>query len=275
MAESEDSGESFSDDEDERVFGLDNLRFYKQCIRRLEHNDPYFAILHISISERMAMRIGIYLWQNKHVYNLKLSSCGLNDNKMHHLFGKIALQNRTNTYISEVDILGKLMANERSLVRNVTSFTQLIEVDISGNNFGTSGLDVLIKSLAGSRIEILNISCCTLDGISQLTGTRLCQRLNKLDISGNTLTLDDANTVSMLLDNEYPNLRRLNLNDCGITDEFVEAMSPALSKNKSLRYLNLINDPYRLRYPNIVGPRGVTAISKAICDCSSFKNFLA
>jgi hypothetical protein len=197
---------------------------------------------------------------------------------MHHLFGKIALQNETNAYLLQVDILGKLMVNERSLVRNVldgvTSFTQLIKVDISSNKFGTNGLDVLVKSLAGSPIEELNISCCRLDGISPLTGTRLCQRLKELYISGNSLRLDDANTVSMLLDNGYPNLRQLYLKECGITDEFVEAMSPALSKNKSLRCLNLTNYS-RGEIPNVIGPRGVTAISKAICDCSSFKSILA
>ena len=176
-------GGTFSDDEDEIAFGSDVgsqgralKRLYKHSIWWLKHNDPYFGILNIScyISERMAMRIGIYLWQNKHVKNLNLSSCGLDDNEMHHLFGKIALQNRTNAYLLEVDILGKLMAIERSLVRNVlegvTNFTRLVEVDISRNFFGTSGLDVLIKSLAGSPIEEINLSCCRLDGISPLTG---------------------------------------------------------------------------------------------------------
>jgi hypothetical protein len=178
------------------------------------------------------------------------------------------------------------MVNERSLVRNVldgvTSFTQLIKVDVSSNKFGTNGLDVLVKSLAGSPIEELNISCCRLDGIFPLTGTRLCQRLKQLDISGNTLRLDDANTVSMLLDNGYPNLRLLELRNCGITDEFVEAMSPALSKNKSLRCLKMHNyDPnfhaahVQGKISNVIGPRGAAALSKAICDLSTFKNILA
>jgi hypothetical protein len=277
-------GGTFSDDEDELAFGSDDedKLLYKHNIWWLKHNDPYFSTLNIScsISERMAMRIGIYLWQNKYVKNLKLSYC-LDDDKMHHLFGKIALQNITNAYILEVDILGKLMANEQSLVRyvleGVTSFTQLVKVDISSNHFGMSGLDVLVRSLAGSPIEELNISWCGLDGISPLTGTRLCPRLDELDISGNTLRLDDANTVSMLLDNGYPNLRQLNLKVCGITDEFVEAMSPALSKNKSLRYLNLFNFTQGEigLGSNVIGPRGLTAISKAICDCSSFKSILA
>ena len=174
-------GGTFSDDEDEIAFGSDDedgsqgrllRRLYKHSIWRLKHNDPNFGILNIScfVTERMAMRIGIYLWQNKHVKNLNLSYCGLDDNEMHHLFGKIALQNKTNAYILEVDILGKLMAIERSLVRNVlegvTSFTQLVKLDVSFNKFGTNGLDVLVKSLAGSQIKELNISCCRLDGIS-------------------------------------------------------------------------------------------------------------
>lgn len=288
-------GGTFSDDEDEIAFGSDDedgsqgralKRLYKHSIWRLKHNDPNFGILNIScfVSERMAMRIGIYLWQNKHVKNLNLSYCGLDDNEMHHLFGKIALQNKTNAYLLEVDILGKLMANERSLVRNVlervTSFTRLVEVDVSFNKFGMNGLDVLVQSLAGSQIKELNISCCRLDGISPLTGTRLCKRLKQLNMSGNTLILEDVKTVSMLLDNGYPNLRQLDLCKCGITDEFVEAVSPALSKNKSLKYLSLLNHNHNTGDKiggilNNIGPRGVAALFKAICDCSSFKNILA
>lgn len=98
--------------------------------------------------------------------------------------------------------------------------------------------------------------------------------MKKLNISGNTLRLHDVKTVSMLLDNEYPNVRQLELRKCGITDEFVEAMSPALSKNKSLRYLGMHNN-YKGEIPNIIGPRGVAALSKAICDCSSFNSILA
>ena len=104
--------------------------------------------------------------------------------------------------------------------------------------------------------------------------SRLCELLKKLDISGNSLRLEDVKTVSMLLDNGYPNLRQLELCKCEITDEFVEAMSPALSKNKSLRYLVMHNN-YKGEIPNIIGPRGVAALSKAICDCSSFKSILA
>lgn len=104
--------------------------------------------------------------------------------------------------------------------------------------------------------------------------------MKQLNISGNTLRLEDVKTVSMLLDNGYPNLRQLELCKCGITDEFVEAVSPALFKNKSLRYLSLLNHNHNTGDKiggilNNIGPRGVAALSKAICDCSSFKNILA
>ena len=279
---------SFSDDEDEIAFGNDqNLcKLYKRDIWRLKHNDPNFRLLHLSnteLSREVSTRIGICLWQSQYVKALHLCSCGLSGSSMEHLFGKIARQNETNTYLSEEDILGKLGVNEQSLLSSVlecvTSFSGLIKVDVSHNYFGTHGLDVLVKSLAGCPIEDLDLTHCALHGIFPLSGTRHCRRLKKLDISGNRLGIDDADTVTMLMDNEYPKLRQFDLMGCGITDDFVETISPALSKNKSLRYINM-RDLARgtrtdVRTANKIGDRGVAALTKAIHDSSTFEKTLA
>ena len=139
----------FSDDEDEDAFGIDrHLRnFYKKNIWRLRQNDPNFRLLDLSytkLSREVLTRIGIYLWQSKYVKTLNFSSCGLSGSKMEDLFGKIAMQNETNTYLLEEDILRNLGVNEQSLVGSVldclTSFSCLVKVDISQNDFGTRGL---------------------------------------------------------------------------------------------------------------------------------------
>ena len=278
----------FSDDEDEDAFGItQNLRdFYKNGIWRLKQNDPNFCLLDLpntKLSREVLTRIGIYLWQSKHAKTLNFSSCGLSGSKMEYLFGKIAMQNETNTYLLEEDILRNLGVNEQSLVSSVldclTSFSCLVKVDISQNDFGTRGLGILVQSLAGSPIEDLNLSECGLHGIFPLSGARHCKKLKKLNISGNTLGIDDADTVVMLMDNGYPKLQEFNLQGCDITDDFVEKISPALSNNKSLRYL-WMNSTYEgfdtsPSKTNDIGTRGVAALSKAVHDSSTFENTLA
>jgi hypothetical protein len=182
---------SFSDDEDEIAFGNDrNLRnLYKRGIWRLKHNDPNIRLLHLSnteLSREVSTRIGICLWQSQYVKTLLLPSCGLSGSSMDHLFGKIARQNQTNTYLLKGDILGKLGVNEQSLVSSVlecvTSFSGLVKVDVSHNDFGTLGLDVLIKSLARCPIEDIDLTDCALCGIFPLSGTRHCRRLKSLTL---------------------------------------------------------------------------------------------
>jgi hypothetical protein len=96
-------------------------------------------------------------------------------------------------------------------------------------------------------------------------------------MSGNRLGINDADTVTMLMDNEYPKLRQLDFMGCGITDDFVETISPALSKNKSLRYINMryLRTHTDARTANQIWDRGVAALTKAIHDSSTFEKILA
>mmetsp|Transcript_11895 Transcript_11895/g.22004 ORF Transcript_11895/g.22004 Transcript_11895/m.22004 type:complete len:487 (-) Transcript_11895:112-1572(-) len=273
---------AFSDDEDGVAFGIDrsSRKLYKHKIWRLKQNDPNFGLLDLrgtEVSGEICARIGIYLWQSKHIKNVLLQSCGLTGSKMEYFFGKIAGQNEANDFVLKEDILGKLVANEKSLVNgiieSVASFPNLFNVNVSVNIFGTHGLDVLVKALAGSPIETLDISCCGLEGIDPLKGLRKCRRLKKIDISGNSVGVDDVSTVSMLLDNGYPRLRQLDLQSCGIGDDLIEIISPVLTKNTSLRYLIMHN--LRAGERNNIGKRGFAALSKAVHDSSSFEKTLA
>lgn len=190
------SGGAYSDDEDEAAFGIDHrlFRFYKHKIWKLKNNDPNFCLLQLSncelLTDEVWSRIGVYLWSSKHMKNLSLVNCDLTDSKMKNLFGKIAQQNETNDYLLKNDVLGKLGVNEStlvgSIVESLTSFQHLLNVNISRNNVGTDGLDVLVKSLAGCPIENHEIISCGLEGILPLKGLRKCMRLKTLDISGNS-----------------------------------------------------------------------------------------
>jgi hypothetical protein len=55
---------------------------------------------------------------------------------------------------------------------------------------------------------------------------------------------------------------------CGINNDVIEAISPALSNNRTVRYLHFYE------HGNVIGKSGTTALCKALCDPSSFKSIM-
>lgn len=225
--------------------------------------------------------VGKYLGSSSHVKNIDLSRCNLTDEKMKRLFAKIAQQNATNKYLVKRNILENLGVNEPTLVDSIldslTSFRNLTDINVSRNCFGSEGLDVFVKALQGSPIKNLDMSSCNISSIIPLQGLQ-CPVLKKLDISGTILRIDDSYTIGFLLSEEFPILRELCLQSCGITDDFIETMSTALSSNRSLRYLFMGNlhdsDRSFKGENNMIRVRGEMALLKAVHDSSSFKSTL-
>ena len=274
----------FSDEEDEAAFSS-NWSLYKRKVWKLRHNDRNYRLVSFHADELQedvtCSRVGNYLWTSTHVKNLDLKCCNLTDEKMRRLFGSITQQNATNRYLMKRNILEDLGVNEPTLVDNIldslTSFRNLTDINVSRNGFGTEGLDVLVKALQGSPIKNLDISRCNVSSIFPLQGLQ-CPMLKKLDISGTILRIDDSYTITFLMGKDFSMLRELNLHSCSITDDFIERISIALSKNKSLRYLHMghlydSNHFFRGKNNNI-GARGEMALVKAVHDSSSFENTL-
>ena len=199
---------------------------------------------------------------------------------MEHLFGRIAQQNETNAFVLSNDILGKCGINELTLtsgiIESLTSFPNLLKLDVSHNQIRTNGLDVLVKSLSGTPIEDLNIACCGIEDISSLKGTRKCMRLKKLNINNNLIRTEDAHeTLSILLGKGHPKLYLIDLGRCGIRDDLIELVSPSLAQNKSLKFLRLHNHGVGSNSANAIGRRGAMALINVAHNSSSFKATLA
>ena len=164
----------FPDAEDEAAFGISDiyLRIYKRQIWRLKQNDPNFALLDLrgtALSNFVCRRIGTHLMSSStHMKNLLLQGCNLTESRMESLF-ILGRQFETNAYILKEDILGRMGITEKTLVDGIiesvtySPFSNLFNVDVSNNNFGTNGLDIMVKALAGSPIESLNINHCGLE----------------------------------------------------------------------------------------------------------------
>jgi hypothetical protein len=283
-----------SDDEDERAFGGSRTlrEFYKKKIWRLRHNDPNYCLVKLYAGELpndlVVSRVGRYLSSTKHVKNLQLVHCSLTAENMEQLFGKIAQQIETNEYLVKNNILSNLGVNENTLVESIieslTYFQRLVKIDVSCNGFGASGLDVLVKALAGCPVQNLEVCCCGFKSISPLMGLKKCTELDRVDISGNDVgnfSKEDVKAMGVLLSNGHPKLRQLELSDCNIDGKFIQMMIPLLRKNKTLRYLMLhqCQKMHARRFipdhmKNHIGEDGESALCKTIHDTSSFLNTL-
>ncbi|XDV23284.1 hypothetical protein PO909_027923 [Leuciscus waleckii] len=128
--------------------------------------------------------------------------------------------------------------------------SNLIELDLSGNVLGNSGVKLLSDGLKENcKLEKLrlNNNSITEEGCSALTSAFNSNPSNliELDLSGNKLGNSGINNICRLLENPQCRLEKLKLSDCSITEEGYKALASALRSNPShLIELDLTgNDP--------------------------------
>uniref|UniRef100_A0A673LJK2 NACHT LRR and PYD domain-containing protein n=1 Tax=Sinocyclocheilus rhinocerous TaxID=307959 RepID=A0A673LJK2_9TELE len=119
-------------------------------------------------------------------------------------------------------------------------------VDLTGNNLGASGVNLLSDGLKDPhcKLENLWLSNCgvTDEGCAALASALRSNpsHLRDLYLSRNKLGDSGVNLLSDLLKDPYCNLETLSLYDCGVTDEGCAALASALRSNPShLRELYL------------------------------------
>ena len=274
----------FDTEEDKAAFDSNRSYrdLYKEQVYKLKQNDPYCRMLKVCVdlNEDVCDRIGFYMWKNSHLRTLTLEGCNLSETRMKNLFSRIVdqhEQNQTNNYLQQHDILEQILnVGGTSLKGRVmdylafTPFSKLLHVDLSGNNFGTNGLDVLLKAIAGAPVKELHLMRCGLNDLSPfITGGRKLKELKMLDLASNQLysTAANARALSVIFDGGHPRQKELGLQRCGIDSELMKMAAPALSSNRTLLYLHLLNNP--------LDDRGIEALIKAYCNSTSFEKILA
>lgn len=271
--------------EDRAAFGVcrSYRSLFKNQVYKVKQNDPNFCMLDArecgTLTVDVCDRIGFYLWRNLHMKNISLQRCGLSEEKMKKLFSRMVDQhdqNESNSYLEKHDILEKILnVGDTSLTGHVmsylalTPFARLLHIDLSDNTFGTKGLDVLVKAIAGSPVEEIHLECCAINDLSPLIlGGRKLKQLKVLDMNCNMLdsTAENAMALSVLFDGGYPRQRELCLQRCGIDSDLIVKSAPVLSSNRNLRFLHLYDNPIR--------DKGTAALIAAICDSTSFEKML-
>ncbi|XP_050957883.1 NLR family CARD domain-containing protein 3-like isoform X2 [Labeo rohita] len=130
--------------------------------------------------------------------------------------------------------------------------SHLRELDLSGNQIGVSGMNLLFDGLKGphSKLEALWLSDCGVTdvGCAALTSALRSNpsHLRELDLSRNEIRASGMKLLSAVLENPYCELEILRLWDCGVTEEGCAALASALRSNPShLKELNLTGNKLR------------------------------
>ncbi|XP_067237098.1 protein NLRC5-like isoform X2 [Chanodichthys erythropterus] len=117
--------------------------------------------------------------------------------------------------------------------------SHLRELELSGNKLGDSGVENLSDLLMQCKLEILDLSGCSITEKQCLILTSALKsnpsHLRELSLSGNELKNTGVKHLCDVLEDSRCKLERLSLNECGIKD--VSSLTRSLTKNKALQFL--------------------------------------
>ena len=117
----------------------------------------------------------------------------------------------------------------RALAQGVSECKRLQSLTLSHNRISDNGLDALIEGLPAS-VDTLNLQWNEVTLARQLP----LLRFKKLDLRGNSLSLDGPRVVAASLANPECRLEELNLNYTNIRDEGATVLASSLRSNKRL-----------------------------------------
>ncbi|XP_016104425.1 uncharacterized protein [Sinocyclocheilus grahami] len=125
--------------------------------------------------------------------------------------------------------------------------SHLIELDLTGNDPGQSGVEQLIKvkQNRSCKLETLRFLQSPADEACRYVTRIVCKNpllVRELNLSGHNLDLKKLNLLTALLQDKHCNLNRLQLCDCGLTEESCSALATVLRSNPSLKELDMSNN---------------------------------
>ncbi|XP_058616116.1 uncharacterized protein LOC131530060 isoform X2 [Onychostoma macrolepis] len=134
-----------------------------------------------------------------------------------------------------------------TLTSSLKSNSHLIELDLTGNYPGRSGVQDLIDLLRGGccklkTVRFLKSSAAqeACDYLSQVLGTNPLV-LTELDLSEDKLGDLDGEKLSALLMDSHSKLEKLKLNNCELTEKSCSVLATVLSSKTILKEMNLNN----------------------------------
>uniref|UniRef100_A0A8C1Y0M9 Uncharacterized protein n=1 Tax=Cyprinus carpio TaxID=7962 RepID=A0A8C1Y0M9_CYPCA len=124
--------------------------------------------------------------------------------------------------------------------------SHLIELDLTGNDPGQSGVKELINVLKGRSCKLRFLQSPKADEACQYLTTVLHIKdpllLRELNLSRCKLELKNVEQLATLMQDKHCKLNKLQLCDCGLTEESCSALATVLKSNSSLKELDMSNN---------------------------------
>uniref|UniRef100_A0A8C1DKC3 NACHT domain-containing protein n=1 Tax=Cyprinus carpio carpio TaxID=630221 RepID=A0A8C1DKC3_CYPCA len=135
----------------------------------------------------------------------------------------------------------------KTLTLSLKSNSNLIELDLTGNDPGQSGVQGLIDLLRGGCCKLKTVKFLkspaaqeACDYLSQVLGTNPLV-LTELDLSEDKLGDLDGEKLSALLMDSHSKVEKIKLNNCKLTEKSCSVLATVLSSKTILKELNLNN----------------------------------
>lgn len=229
--------------------------------------------------------LGRYIANNNHLKTFQLSTAIDNKN-----LAALFQETRKNNSIKELDLHSSSMGVDglQCVIPFLEKSTQLTSLNLSTNQVGTEGFELLVNALNRGPIEELILDCCGIESIAALENCTLPKFhklvLNANRIEGNSISalerhttlkilcmrynqigIDGCTAIASLLRGEDTSLTELDLEYNNINDEGVELIAASLKENIALEILRLENK-------NDIAEKGHVALLKLVNDVSSIEN---
>jgi Ran GTPase-activating protein (RanGAP) involved in mRNA processing and transport len=180
--------------------------------------------------------IGQDITNNTHLEELTLYEGVLNEQKMTSLFRGLTGSNS----IKRISLSGDEQIFSVDGVRSMVPFLQnasnLKKLNVSENNIGSEGFNLLMRALSNSPIQELQCNGCGIESI-EIDIDHIPQKLTSLSLANNNISADGCRGLGRLLQGVNSTLTFFSINENNIQSEGINSLWSAL-RNSPIKILS-------------------------------------
>ena len=221
-------------DDDSDSDSTNVLQRFENLLQRVKENDPsvteidsiYWYREYIqNMTDDDWGQLGHDLNNNTHLQELSLIEGVLNDQKMMSLFGGMT----GSKSIERIELRHNEFGVEgvRSMMPLLQNASNLKVLDVTQNNIGSEGFNLLLRALSSSPIETLNSWDCGIESI-EIDDEHIPKKLTALSLANNNIDIAGCRQLARLLHSVNSTLTFFSINESNIQSEGINLLWSAL-----------------------------------------------